>query len=125
MVAEMVACGLDYSQIAFVFNCSPQDIKFYYKDELEHGLAITNSRVGAALLRNALGGDVQAQKFWLATRGGWAPPTPEDQKKNQANAQLTNERRQLMDAIVTMVATTKERDEKAEVTSRANNAGVQ
>jgi hypothetical protein len=123
-VANMVACGLDFSQIAFVLNCSPADVRYWYKDELEHGAPIVNARVGAALLKNCLAGDTNAQKFWLATRAGWAPPTPEEQKKNQTNLQLSEVKRKLMDDIVTLVARDKETIEAADTVAQ-NTKGAE
>lgn len=125
LVAGMVACGLDYLQIAFVLKCDPSDVKRHYADELEHGTALCNARVGAALLRNCIAGDTNAQKFWLMTRAGWAPPTPEDQKKNQKTVQLTQEKKSIMDEIFRMVAKGKEKEEVAAATAKVNRAGVQ
>lgn len=123
-VAQMIACGLDHIQIAFVLNCQPHEVKYWYIEELEHGAAITTAQVGAALLKNALNGDVNAQKFWLATRGGWAPPTPEQQSKNQTTAMITEEKRKIMDRIVTLVATDKVREERGETVVKATKGAT-
>lgn len=64
---------------------SPVTLRKHFRDELDRGLTRTKMRVGAALVRTALGveptqhhegypGNVTAQIFYLKTRAGWKEP---------------------------------------------------
>ena len=67
---------------------SPVTLRKHFRNELDRGLTRTKMRVGAALVRTALGvestehhagyaGNVTAQIFYLKTRAGWKePPQP-------------------------------------------------
>jgi hypothetical protein len=99
-VERMVACGLDYSQIAYVLECSPVQVKADYAQELEHGTSAVVAKVGAALLRQALRGDTNAAQFFLRSRAKWVTPT----KIEQDVSVTVDDKRKLMDDIVTLVA---------------------
>lgn len=94
-VEVMVACGLTSREVAHIFNCTIKEVESHYKDELYFGCAKINARVGAALLRNALQGDVNAQKFWLQSRARWVPATAIEHSGEVSVA----ERRTLVDEI--------------------------
>lgn len=119
-VAAMVACGLDDIQIAFVLKCDPREVREHYKMEMEHGRALTNAQVGAALLRAAIKGSVDAQKFWLERRAGWVAPKalPPEEEGEQEKAKKV--RRQLMDDIVSLVASDKLVQEMGQTAAQAN-----
>lgn len=71
-VTHLVAFGLDENQIAAVLKCTPDDVRRYYANELEHGLVRVNSRVMSAVLHQALyKEDVGAMKLWLVNKAGW------------------------------------------------------
>lgn len=99
-VERMVACGLDYSQIAYVLECSPVQVQADYKDQIDNGTAATIAKVGAALLRQALRGDTNAAQFFLRSRAKWVTPT----KIEQDVSVTVEDKRKLMDDIVTLVA---------------------
>lgn len=99
-VERMVACGLDYSEIAYVLNCSPVQVKSDYAAQLENGQAAVIAKVGGALLKSALRGDSNAAQFFLRARGKWVTPTKIDQDVSVT----IDDKRQLMDEIVNLVA---------------------
>ncbi len=71
-VTHLVAFGLDENQIAVILKCTPDDVRRYYSDELEHGLARVNARVMSAVLHSALYNDSAAdRRLWLINRAGW------------------------------------------------------
>lgn len=71
-VTHLVAFGLDENQIAAVLKCTPDDVRRYYVEELEHGLARVNARVMSAVLHAALYQDsAPDRKLWLMNRAGW------------------------------------------------------
>lgn len=73
-VCKLVACGLNLDEISYVLGCLPSDVKEHYAQEIEHGSAMVTGLVGAALLKNALKGDVNAQRAWLQFRARWTIP---------------------------------------------------
>lgn len=71
-VTHLVAFGLDENQIAVIIKCTPDDVRRYYAEELEHGLARVNARVMSAVLHSALYNDsAPDRKLWLMNRAGW------------------------------------------------------
>lgn len=71
-VTHLVAFGLDENQIAVILKCTPDDVRRYYAEELEHGLARVNARVMSAVLHSALYNDsAPDRKLWLMNRAGW------------------------------------------------------
>ena len=71
-VTHLVAFGLVESQIAVILRCTVDDVKRHYKEELEHGLTMVNSRVMGAVLHSALYKDsAPDRKLWLMNRAGW------------------------------------------------------
>ena len=73
LVKTLSAVGIPQEDIARKLGVrSPKTIRKYFRDELDLGLTDANATVGASLFRQALKGNVDAQKFWLAHRGGAA-----------------------------------------------------
>jgi hypothetical protein len=71
-VTHLVAFGNTVEQIAVILKCTPEDVKLYYAEELEHGLVRINARVQAAVLNQALHKeDTNAMKLWLINKAGW------------------------------------------------------
>lgn len=71
-VTHLVAFGLDENQIAAVLKCTPDDVRRYYNEELEHGLVRVNARVMSAVLHAALYQDsAPDRKLWLTNKAGW------------------------------------------------------
>lgn len=71
-VTHLAAFGLDENQVAAILRCSPDDVRRYYADEMEHGLTRVNARVMSAVLHQALfKEDTVAMKLWLVNKAGW------------------------------------------------------
>lgn len=122
LVEGMVACGLDAREIAYVFGTSVGQINMHYSQQIEHGLHITNAKVGAALLKSALKGDSNAQQFWLRSRAKWVTPTRvENTGADGGPIELEiGEKKKLMDDIVSLVAKSKYEERQGEVAAVAN-----
>jgi hypothetical protein len=118
-VAQLVAVGLEVPEISFCLKCTPHEVMQHYKDEITHGTAMINARVGVALFQRAMMGDVNAQKFWLQTRARWVPADKEDPKKAEQQGQLKQDRQAFMNDILQMVAKGRAKEEQGTVTSRA------
>jgi hypothetical protein len=72
----LVGCGVAHETIARVLKISVPTLKKYFGQELENGFEEIKARMGVALVRAGLSGNVAAMKFWLVTRGGpeWRIP---------------------------------------------------
>jgi hypothetical protein len=100
-VQAMCACGMNEEDIAYVYGCTPYEIKIHYKQELENGLRMTTAQVGAALLKNALkNNDTMAQQFWLKQRAGWSPPSKVELTGKDGNPIEVTERRKILDSVM-------------------------
>lgn len=73
-VCKLIACGLTVEEIAFVFGAMEHEIRAHYEHEIKHGMAAVVGLVGGAMLRNALGGDTNAQRAFLQMRARWTVP---------------------------------------------------
>ncbi len=71
-IERMAAYGINHDQIAAIVGISDETMRKYYREELDLGKAKTVARVADSLVEVAMSGDVQAQKFFLSARGGWA-----------------------------------------------------
>ena len=71
-VEHLVAYGMDHVTIAKMFGISHDTLAKYYREELDVGKAKVVEQVANSLKRNAMHGDVQAQKFFLSSRAGWS-----------------------------------------------------
>lgn len=73
-VCKLIACGLNETEIAFVLGAMEHEVKEHYPLEIEHGMALVTGLVGGAMLKNALGGDTNAQRAFLQMRARWTVP---------------------------------------------------
>ena len=71
-VEALCAYGMDHVMIAAMLGISHDTLTKYYRDELDVGKSKVVEQVANSLKRNAMSGDVQAQKFFLSSRAGWA-----------------------------------------------------
>jgi len=71
-VEALCAYGMDHVTIAKMFGISHDTLTKYYRDELDIGKSKVVEQVANSLKLNAMYGDVQAQKFFLSSRAGWA-----------------------------------------------------
>ena len=71
-VEGLVSLGMNASEIATALLIDVKLLEFYYKRELEIGVALVNAKVGATALKMALSGtEPDMTKFWLKSRAGW------------------------------------------------------
>jgi hypothetical protein len=77
--------------IARAIGISEPTLYRYYKQELTTAHADLKARMGAALVRQALAGNINALKFWLATHGGADWRVPKEDAEALARASLTND----------------------------------
>ena len=71
-VEALCAYGMDHVMIASMLGISHDTLTKYYRHELDVGKSKVVEQVANSLKRNAMNGDVQAQKFFLSSRAGWA-----------------------------------------------------
>lgn len=71
MVAAYTAGGATQETVAKLLEISVPTLTKHYPNELATGLEMANAQIAGALFKEALSGDVQAQKFWLKTRAKW------------------------------------------------------
>ena len=71
-VEALCAYGMDHVTIAAMLGISHDTLTKYYRYELDIGKSKVVEQVANSLKRNAMHGDVQAQKFFLSSRAGWS-----------------------------------------------------
>lgn len=117
----MAAFGLTEKQIAYVLKATTAEIRLFYREELEHGAASTNTKVAACVLHTALDETAEPairaaqQRFWLQTRARWAPATSVEHKGELSVA--VSERQQLIAEITRLVATPAQQKTEGEASS--------
>ena len=75
-VKAMSAYGIPQDDISKAVGITAKTLRKAYRDELDLGHISANSAVVGALYKNALGGNVTAQIFWLKARMGWSDRGP-------------------------------------------------
>jgi hypothetical protein len=71
-VKTLAAVGISQDEIARQIGVrSPKTLRKYFRGELDRGATDANASVAGALFKEAMGGNVAAQKFWLQSRAGW------------------------------------------------------
>lgn len=78
-VEVMAGAGVPQSEIAYVLAVTVPTLRKHYRDELQRGAAIVQSRLAGHLLRIASGRDATALKaimFALQCRFGWSRYAP-------------------------------------------------
>jgi AcrR family transcriptional regulator len=78
--------GESLPAIARAIGISEPTLNKYYKGELVSAHADLKARMGAALVRQALAGNINALKFWLATHGGADWRVPKEDAEAMARA---------------------------------------
>jgi len=71
-VGTLSAYGIEHTVIARLCGFSHDTLTKYYRDELDTGKAQVIEKIANSLKLSAINGDVQAQKFFLSSRAGWA-----------------------------------------------------
>ena len=70
-VKMMAAVGISQENIAKVIGIDIKTMTKYYREEIDTAWIKANAKVGGAMYNKAIGGDVQAQKYWMGCRAGW------------------------------------------------------
>jgi AraC-like DNA-binding protein len=73
-VKKMAAFGIAQPAIAAVIGVSDRTLRTRCKAELATGLTTAIANVAGALYKSAMGGNVEAQKFFLRCRAHWIDP---------------------------------------------------
>ncbi len=84
-----MAAVVTQEEIAIVLDIDTKTLRKHYREELDRGLIIANSKVGANLYKIATGKGreaVTACIFWLKTRAGWSEYNPPPKPKPKAPA---------------------------------------
>ncbi len=77
LVKQLAAVGIPQEDIARKIGIrSPKTLREHFREELDMSAIDANASVGGALYKNAMRGNVDAQKFWLTARAGWRPLLP-------------------------------------------------
>jgi hypothetical protein len=82
-IVEVAAIvGTPHHDIGPLIGVSIKTLLKHYANELRLGKTRANVKVGGALYRSALGGNIAAQIFWMKAQAGWR----EVQRLEHANA---------------------------------------
>lgn len=130
-VTHLAAFGLDENQVAVILKCTPDDVRRYYTNEMEHGLTRVNSQVMSAVLHAALYNDsAQDRKLWLINKAGWrAGDAQRASLPNGADGPLPEgemtvvQRRDVITRVLTIATQSKRQAERvieAEVVQKPN-----
>ncbi len=76
--------GVPHDTIADSLGITKRTLYRYYRKELNHGVAVTNRRVGGKLYELAMAGNVAAVIFWLKCHAGWRQDGPPQGSEKQA-----------------------------------------
>jgi len=72
IVKTMAGMGASHEYIAARIGIrSPKTLRKYFREEIDFGAAEANLVVAQSLHKNARGGDVTAEIFWMKSRAGW------------------------------------------------------
>jgi hypothetical protein len=76
LVMVLRSNGVDVAVIASILKIAPHTLRKYFRTELRDGFEQIKARIGLALVRSALAGNVAAARYWLITHGGpeWRMP---------------------------------------------------
>ena len=69
-VRILKSCANSHKTIALILGIDEKTLMKRYREELDYGLEHTRGMVSAAVVRQALQGNINAAKFYLACFGG-------------------------------------------------------
>lgn len=80
MVQVLASNAVSEEIMAKLLRIAKRTLNKYYRQEIIDGRALITARMGFALVKEGLAGNVAAQRYWLGTHGGpeWRMPK-EDQ----------------------------------------------
>ena len=70
LVQVMASNGVPLDIMAKVLKIARGTLNKHYKQEIADGWALVTARMGVALVKEGLAGNVAAQRYWLGTHGG-------------------------------------------------------
>ena len=79
MVEAMAGYGIPHDDIATVVGIDPKTLRVHYREQLDRGHVVANTKVAANLFKIATGTGreaVTAAIFWLKARAGWSEYAP-------------------------------------------------
>lgn len=79
MVEAMAGYGIPHDDIATVVGIDPKTLRVHYREQLDRGHIVANTKVAANLFKIATGTGreaVTAAIFWLKARAGWSEYAP-------------------------------------------------
>lgn len=85
-VRILKSCANSHKTIALILGIDEKTLMKRYREELDYGLEHTRGMVSAAVVRQALQGNINAAKFYLACFGG---PEWKQQAQEAAGGQTT------------------------------------
>lgn len=71
LVSAMTMCGTTQAMMARCMKVDAKTLRKHFRDEMDLALVKANANVCGAMYKKAVGGDVGAQRYWLATRAGF------------------------------------------------------
>lgn len=114
MVAQLVSFGLTEGEIAVTLAMQPWDLRKYYMDELNNGTAIVTARLGHALVKQGLKGDVNAIRLYMQARARWVPATKVEHTGKDGGPIEIARRREVVDSILARVRRLEERSKRGD-----------
>ncbi len=87
-VEIMAAMGTPQADIARAIRDKGIDVKTlnkHFKEEIETAAIKANAKVGGSMFNKAIGGDVQAQKYWLGCRANWKETSVQENTGEQVH----------------------------------------
>ena len=76
--------GTPQELIADILGIDAKTLRKYYREEIDHSMAIANSEVGGVLYRKAMRGDPAMVIWWEKTRSGKREAREEEHGTQQA-----------------------------------------
>jgi len=80
LVRVLAANGVSQAVMAKLLHIAPKTVAKHFKTELTDGADMITAKMGFALVKEGLAGNVAAQRYWLGTHGGerWRVPKNTD-----------------------------------------------
>lgn len=71
-IKSLLAFGITQEDVAAYIGIDPKTLRKHYREEIDKALTSANFKVAGALYKNAVDeNNIQAQIFWLKTKGGF------------------------------------------------------
>jgi hypothetical protein len=77
-VMVMAANGVKHDVMAATIRIHPHTLRKHFRKEIKEGRAHVTARIGNVVVREALGGNIAAARYWLDRHGGPLWQVPKD-----------------------------------------------